>query len=288
MSDDFLKWALGVIASTGLISGIVFLMRDTVAKFFTKAVEHRFERKIETFKADIRDNEKELEQIRSFLVSSKRDRDSAIQAKRLEAAEILLRARDSLSQLSILVEYMKILEIDNILSDSGNPKITEFIETLMKPLDVDNKLNQIGSIDRTIPRLYLSEKSLNAFDTYQSIIISAAMMMKLFCIQLRDKNKIVKTGHLSKAVIEMVPESKEGFDKWGESYAYHWSAYFHDETLKALRNEVSGISDMARDTESIQRLALDSRRAQVNIRLSLEQSGLPGNLIKPDEGISAV
>ena len=46
MTADFWKWLLGVVSSTGLIGVIAFLMRDTVAKFFSKAVEHRFEKKL--------------------------------------------------------------------------------------------------------------------------------------------------------------------------------------------------------------------------------------------------
>ncbi|WP_210254037.1 hypothetical protein [Microvirga arsenatis] len=43
------------------------------------------------------------------------------------------------------------------------------------------------------------------------------------------------------------------------------------------------MDDIARDAKSVQRLALDSRRAQINIRSSLDQIGLPDNLIKLDE-----
>lgn len=283
MTDEFWKWLLGVFSSTGLIGVVAFLMRDTVAKIFSKAVELPFEKKLEAFRADIRDNERELDQIRSFMMSAHRDRDSAVQSKRLEAAETLLRARHALSQLSMPVEYMKILNTEKILKDGDDPKISEFIEALLKPFDVDEKLNLLRSIDKTIPRLYLSEKSLKAFDTYQSIVLHAAMMMKLLSIPLRDKGDLIKPGGLSKTITELVPGSKEGFDKWGEGYAYYWSTYFHDEILRALRHEVSGADDMTRDAESIERLALDSRRAQINIRSSLAQVGLPETLIKSDE-----
>jgi hypothetical protein len=287
MADGFLNWLIGVIASTGLIGGVAFFMRDTVARFFSKVIEHRFEKKLETFKADIRDNEKELDQIRTFLALAQRERDSAIQAKRLEAAEILLRARQGLSQFSMLVEYMKILNTEQILNDAKNPKITEFIETLVQPFDIEEKIKQLGDIDKTVPRLYLSERSLKAFSAYESIILHAAIMMRLFSIPLPDKGNLIKVGSLSKTVMELIPASKEGFDKWGEGFAYYWSTHFHDEILRALRHEVSGSDEMTRDAESVQRMALDSRRAQINIRSSLEQAGLPDNLIKPDETAAA-
>lgn len=84
-------------------------------------------------------------------------------------------------------------------------------------------------------------------------------------------------------MIELVPGSKDGFDKFGESYAYHWSTYFHDQILKSLRREISGVDELAKATRSAENLALDSRRAQLNVRSTLEAAGLPEKLIKTDE-----
>lgn len=287
MSVEFWKWLSGVVASSGVIGVAALLMRDTLAKFFSKSVEHRFEKKLETFKSDIRDNEKELEQIRSFLVSARRDRDSIIQSKRLEAAETLLRARHGLSQMSMLAEYMKLLKTDRIIKAGNDPKIIEFVETLVKPFDVDEKIKLLGAIDKTLPKLYLSDKSLKVFDAYESIIIHAALMMKLLALPVSDKEGLVNFGALAAVVVEIVPDAKEGFDKCSDGYAYHWVKYFHDEILRNLRHEVSGVDDLKRDTESIERLAVDSRRAQINVRASLEQTGLPDNLIEPDESAAA-
>ncbi len=287
MASEIWEWLLGTLVTTGAIATVGYLFRDTVAKFFSKAIEHRFETRLETFKAELRDNEKELEHIRSFLSSGQRERDSAVQAKRLEAAETLLRARHSLSQLSMLVEYMKILNGEQILKDGDDTKITEFIETIMKPFDVDEKIKAMGAFDKTGAKLYLSDKALKAFDAYESIIIQATMMMKLYSIPLRDKAGLMKVGALSKTIIEIAPASKEGFDKFGEGYAYYWTKYFHDEILRLLRQEVSGADDLTRDARSAEQLALESRQAQINVRLTLQQKGLPDTLIKTDENAAA-
>ncbi len=286
MYTEFWNWLLGVIVSSGFLGISAYLLRDTIGGLFTKAVEHRFETKLETFKANIRDNESELDQIRSFLASARSDRESAIQLRRLEAAETLLRARNKLSQLSMIVEYLKILNTEEILKDSGDPKIAEFIDLLIKPLDIDEKIKLLGASDEALPRLYLSEKSLKAFDVYKSIIIQATMTIKFLSIPLRDKVNLIKAGSLSKTIIELLPNTKEGFDKWGEEFAYYWATYFYDEVLRALRHELSGADDVTRDAESVQRIAQDSRRAQINVRQSLEQAGLPENLINPPESVA--
>lgn len=287
MPEDVWTLLLNLVLTSGVLGVIAYLLRDTVAKFLSKSVEQRFEKQMETFKAEIRDNEKELDHIRSFLTSARRERDSALQAKRFEAAETLLRARHSLSQLSMLVEYMKILNGAQILKDGDDPKITEFIETIMKPFDVDEKIKALGAFDKTGAKLYLSDRALKAYDAYESIILQATMMMKLYSIQLRDKGKLIKAGSLSKTIIELVPGSKEGFDQFGEEYAYYWTKYFHDEILRLLRHEVSGMDDTSRDVKSAEQVALESRQAQINVRSALAQKGLPETLIKTDESAAA-
>lgn len=242
---EFGEWLIGVVTTTGIIGAVGYLFRDTLAGFLSKAIEHRFEKRLEAFKGELRNNEKELEQIRSFLVSARRDHDTALQMKRLDAAEALLKVRDSLAQLLMLVEYMKILNTEEILKDADDPKVAEFVDVLLKPFDIDEKFKQLGMLDKTLARLYLSERSLKAFDAYQSIIMHAAMMLKLFSVPLKNKGDMFRVGSLSKAVIELVPGSKEGFDKFGEGFAYHWATYFHDQILASLRHEISGVEALA-------------------------------------------
>lgn len=280
MFDEIGFQLINITVSSGLIIGVGYIMRDTISKFLAKTVEHRFETKLETFKASIREKEGELDQIRSFLTSARRERDSSIQSKRLEAAETLMRARNALSQLSLLVEYMKILNIEQILKDGDNKKVSEFISTLIGPLEIDEKVKSLSQIDKTIPFLYLSSEPLKMFEAYQYLILDAAMMMKLFTLPIQNKRKFIKEGALREKILEIIPNSKEGFEKFGETYAYHWSTYLHDQILQTLRQEISGADHMIRDTESAERLVLDSRRAQINIHASLTATGLSDDLIK--------
>jgi len=278
------EWLVTTFSAAGIVAIVGFLFRDALASFFSKVIETRFEKQMETFKAELRDKENELGQIMSFLTSARRERDSALQTKRLEAAEILLRLRQSIGQLSMLVEYMKILNTDELLKKGDDKAISEFAEGLIKPFDVDGVLKSMKEINRTLPQLYLSEETLKIFDAYESIIMNATMMMKVFSIPLSRKADLIKkTDTLSKKIIDILPGAKEGFDKFGESYAYYWSQYFYDEILRSLRNEVAGTEDTARDAKSIERLALDSRQAQANIRASLESAGLPDSVINSDQ-----
>lgn len=287
MPEYIWTWLLNPLLTNGVLGVTVYLLRDLIAKFFSKSVEHRFEKQMEMFKAEIRDNEKELDHIRSFLTSTRRERDSALQAKRFEAAEVLLRAHHSLSQLSMLVQYMKILDGAQILKSADDPQVTEFIETLIKPFEIEEKISALGLLDKTLARLYLSNTVLQVFDVYKGIIIQSATMMKIYSIPLRDKGDLVKASSLREMIIELVPWSKEGFERFGEGYVYYWDRYFHDEVLRLLRQEVSGMDDTSRDVKSAAQVALESRQALTNVRSVLSEKGLSDTLMKTDQSAAA-
>lgn len=279
-ATETIDWLLGVLLSSGIIAGAAYLSRDFISRVLTRSVEHRFDKQLEEFKSDIRKSEQEVDQIRSFLSETQKGRNSLLQQKKLEAAEELLRARNILSQMTLLVEYMKTLNSEYILKNSSDPKITEFIELLLKPVKVDEKIQKLSELNMTLPKLYLSERTLKVFDAYEGIILQAVLMMKVFSVPLAKKENLLKDGTLIKKIMEVATTSKEGFEQWGEDYAYHWLNYFYDEVLKSLRAEISGFEGMARDLETAEHLFLGSRRASLNIQASLEATGLPDSVLQ--------
>ncbi|AQT44826.1 hypothetical protein BBC0244_011190 [Bartonella apihabitans] len=80
-----------------------------------KSVDHSFDKKIEKFKGELRESEKEIEQIRTFLISAKSHADLAVQTKRIDAAENLLQNLNILSQFSPVIEVLRSIHIDKAL-----------------------------------------------------------------------------------------------------------------------------------------------------------------------------
>ena len=278
MMEDFGAWLVSVVASSGVIGLAALLMRETLARYFAKAVEHRFDQRLEDFKTVIRVKEQELDQMRSFLLSARREREGAVQAKRFQAAEQLLGARTALSQFTMLAEYLKILDVAKVL-DSNDPKVWELMASLAEPFKIDENLKVFSSVDKTLPRLYLSERCLKAYDAYEAVISHAVMLMKVLVLPLPDKSSLLKSGYVSAKVIEVAPSSKEGFEKWGDTHAFSWTGYLHDEILRMLRAEVSGEADALRDARSIAEMAVQSRQAQVNVLASMAALGISGDLL---------
>ncbi|EOY4339369.1 hypothetical protein ACP5YT_001000 [Cronobacter malonaticus] len=285
MLDEFVKWILSVLTSAAVLTAIAYFLRSSLTKFIGKSIEHRFDKKLENFKAGIRENEKEFEQIRAFMSSARRERDSALQAKRFEAAESLMRMRQFLGQFNIFVEYLKVLNIDEIVKKRDDPQINQFINTLIGTINIEEKMSAYGQFDRTMTELYLGERVRKTFDTYQSIIFNAVIIMKVLSLPLvKMPPDFFKKDTIKNMVIELAPKAKSGFEKFGDTHAYYWATYFYNEISTELRNELLGISSMSKDTESAAQLATDSRQALIKVQESLKKSGLSEELINSDAG----
>ncbi|EGT5668500.1 hypothetical protein AGJ44_06370 [Cronobacter dublinensis subsp. dublinensis] len=285
MLNEILKWIVSVLTSATVMGAILYFTRSSLTKFIGKSIEHRFEKKLENFKAEIRENEKEIEQIRAFMSSARRERDSALQAKRFEAAEALMRMRQFLGQLNIFVEYLKMLNMEEILKKRDDPKIHQFINDLTRHADIDGKLATYAAFDKTITELYLSERVRKIFEVYQSVIMNATITMKLLSMPgLKIIPDIFKKDELKSMIIELVPSAKPGFDKFGDNHAYYWLNYFHNEISQELRSELLGISSMSKDTEAAAQLATDSRQALIKVKESLKKIGLSEEFINSDAG----
>lgn len=68
MHSELFKWFVSVVTSTAFLSTVGYFLRDSIGKYFTKSIEHNFETKIEKFKSEMREGEKELEQIRGIFL----------------------------------------------------------------------------------------------------------------------------------------------------------------------------------------------------------------------------
>lgn len=284
MAEQISRWVISIITSAGALTLLAFLTRSTLTKFFTKSVEHHFEKKFEKFKAEIRDNEKELEQIRTFMSSARRERDSALQSKRFEAAESLLRSRQLIAEFSGLADYLKMLNIDEIIKRNPDPKIANFIKTLIDPFNIDEKLTSFRTIDRTLANLYLSERTIKTFEAYESIILNAVTIMKVLSLPgLKIDPNLFNKEKMKAMIIELYPQSQAGFEQYGDNHAFHLTMYFYTQILNELRNELLGNGNMIRDTEAAANLARDTRNAHINILNSLKSNDIPESILNsPD------
>lgn len=226
---------------TGILLGIGIIFRESIINYIAEKISKENLKEIEKLKSSIRLQEnarRDLSQQVSDIYSSQ---NALLFAKKLEAAEDLLKARQSLARYQILTQYMQVFDTSKILS-TNDTKTVSLFKDLMKPFD--GKLDGF-KVDKTKPELFLGVKSLKAFEIYEQIILQAHITMNILSLDIERKDKLIKKdSKLSQLIIEYIPTSKEGFDRYGENYAYYWTKYFYDEIRNAVREEIMNISNI--------------------------------------------
>ncbi|MGR6275388.1 hypothetical protein ACU5SM_07350 [Escherichia coli] len=278
MEHEVLKWLGSIFASVSITGVIGYVWRDSLGRFMAKSVEHRFDKKLEKYKSEIKENEKELEQMRGYLSSIRSGRDSLLQMKKFESAENLIKARRYLYEFNMAVTYMQMFKVDAFFENINDPKIQNVIDALIKPLKLDEKTIEYKKFDLDTPRLYLSDRTMKVFDIYNGIIMVSVSTLKMLELKNKDASGVVTGKGTVKNIIDLLPDTKEGFDKYGDSFMFQFHDYFRSELLTEIKNELTG-SNMARDTESAAELALGLRRAKIKVKETIELHDIPKDLI---------
>lgn len=282
MANEFLNWLLGVAASIGITGIIGCVWRDSIGRFMIKSVEHRFDKKLEKYKAEIRENEKELEHMREYLSSVRSGRDSFLQMRKFRSAESLIKARRFLNEFNMAVTFMQMFKIEALFESIDDPKIQSLIDSLVKPLNLDEKSSEYRKFDLDTPRLYLSDKTMRIFDIYSGIIMLSVGMLKMLETKNKEASGVITCDNVVKNIVDLLPNAKEGFEKHGDSFIFQFHDYFRRELLNEIKSELTGASNMARDTELAAELALGVRNAEIKLKDAIAQHHIPDTLINTD------
>lgn len=282
MGNEIINWLVDVAASISITALIGYICRNPISRFMTKAVEHRFDKKLEEYKSEIRGNEKELAQMRDYLSSVRSGRDSFLQMRKFKSAESLIKARRFLNEFNMAVSFMQMFKIEALFENIDDHKIQSLIDSLVKPLNLDDKASEYRKFDLDTPRLYLSDKTMRVFDIYSGIIMISVGKLKMLETKNKEASGIITCNNLIENIIDLLPNTKASFDKHGDSFIFQMHDYFRRELLNEIKNELTGDSNMARDTALAAELALGVRNAQIKLKDAIAHHHIPDALINTD------
>lgn len=296
MSFDWLDYAIGSATGAAIIAFLGFLFRDTVARYFSKSIEHRFDAKLEKVKsthrqreieisAELASKDRELHQITSFLTDSRRERDVALQAKRMLGAEAALNQMFVLSKNVMAVEMMKYIKYDEFC-DWAKKHPAEY-NRFLEILKLDDALFELNPNDQMLMILYLPETVYKHFSAFKLITTIAIMKLKAAGFG-RGQPLAFKSDALASTVIELAPTSEEGFQKYGDDYGFYWRQYFYDNTTKLLRETVTGVEQGRLDTIAAADIAVSSEIARSQAAASLAEIGLPSQVLHSEREVQGL
>lgn len=187
MGNEILKWIGGVATSVSVTGFIGYLCRNFLGRFITKSVEHKYDKKIEEFKSDIRDGEAEIAQIRTYISSARSARDSALQEKKIEAAEELIKIRRFLYQFNMGILLFRTLKIDELSKQIGDPKVKDFVNSMLQPIKLEARMAEYNTLDKDTPKLYLNDKIVKVFGIFEGITMVGVARLRMLEIGVSEK-----------------------------------------------------------------------------------------------------
>lgn len=270
---EFLKWLAEPAISAALVGAVGFFFRGPLANFFTALVQAKFEAKLEETRSEIRSNEDQLKSINSFITGKKNRRSEIYELRKLDAAEELMLSLRTLRKLGTFNDVLQHVKLEELMKLENQSEAQSFFSTVAQGLNLDSHMQSNSEIEVSRPRLYLSSEALKLFDVY-SLVMQHGLIVTKALSEGRGHIISSKENALRNAVTDIYPSTMEGFDKWGETYAYGQSSFIYDRLLEKLRAEVSGAEMHESDIVEAAKIASSSAEAQTRAQKMIADTGI--------------
>ena len=235
-----LDW-LPAISTTGFLAAALWLLRSVISTRLTASVQDEFEQRVEmlrtslrkseeSFKAELRSNETQIEALRTGALSVLASRQAALDARRIVAVEQLWSAVQALAPAKAVSATIAVLRFDEAMKVAAeNPKARDMFTAFGGYAD----MRKLGVGDAEKVRPFVSEMAWALFSAYQSILAVAMLKMELLKTGLNMPTIVDKT-RLQNLISVALPHQAT-FAAISDTGAYH---YLLDELESSLLGEL--------------------------------------------------
>lgn len=268
---DIYDW-IPAVSTTSLLAFAVWLMRSIIATRLTKSVQHEFDSKLEvlrtqlrkseeSFKADLRAKEVQIELLRSGAISGLASRQAVLDKRRIEAVEQLWSAVTELAPAKAASVWMAVIKFDAAAKEAAkNPQFRQIFEALGSGLD----LKKLGSTGASKVRPFVSEISWAIFSAYQAILLFAVTRLHMLKSGL-DVPDVLDTSAITKLIQAALPHRAAHLEKYGVA-GYHYLVDELESTLlKELQNILKGQESDKASVEQAAAILQESERVMGTI-----------------------
>lgn len=239
---------LPAITTTGLLAAALWFGRQLISIRLTKSVEHEFNKKIESVRADmriseerlkaqLREKEAEISALRSGALSALANRQAALDKRRLVAVDQLWDSFNALARARFLTLSMTFIEFESAASKAEqDPKVRQFFETLgggfdPKALDLSGAAKARPFVT---PLVWAVFSAINAITMY-SVMRWQVLKGGLGAIDIADRKAI------EKLVVAALPHYAEYLEKNGPSVYHYVLEALDTRLLEEIQNMLSGV-----------------------------------------------
>lgn len=227
---NFFDW-IPSLTTTSLLAFALWMSRRLIETRLTRSVQHEFEVKIESLKADVRSREAEIEALRQGALAGLTSRNAALFKRRLDASDRLWSAVVELAPARGAAAWVSVVKFDAMLTEaSRNPELRTIFNVLWKPLE-----GFAWPMEAYKERPFVSPLAWAIYLAYQAVLGMSATQLSQLRTGFKTSKPIFdveKTATLLKAVL---PHQSEYIDKWGASAFYYLLDELEDALIRELR-----------------------------------------------------
>lgn len=263
---EIVPW-LPAVTSTGLLAAILWLCRELISTRLTKTVQHEFDKKIESiradlraseerFKAKLREKEAEISAIRSGALSVLASRQAALDKRRLEAVDQLWTAFNALAPARGIAANMSIIKFESAAQQAErDPNVRQLFEIMgngfdPKSLDLSGAAKARPFINPLVWAIFSAIRAV----TMHSVVRWQVLKSGLGTSDYSDHEAI------KKLVIAALPHYSDYLEKNDPSVYYYVLEALDERLLAEIQNMLSGIES---DKASLEQAAEIIRQANM-------------------------
>lgn len=283
----FFDWVISTFSSAGLIAALAWLFRSVIETRLRASVQHEFNEKLETFRADLRRSEEafkaelrgkesQIEALRSGALSGLISRQVVLDKRRVEAIEQLWDAMEKLAPLKMPASMMASVKYEEALKRATqDQKVRKFFETIGNTCPPE----KLQKTDAHKSRPFVSELAWALFSAYQGILLDA--VFKLQILKNGLTGDLLKADHVTTATKAALPAYSDYIDKYGDAGCYHLLDILENELLKELRRIMTGEESDKASVEQASKIMLAVVKIQESQKVESGSSVLDQTLQEP-------
>jgi hypothetical protein len=251
-----------------LFGGVLWLLRSVIFTRLKASVQHEFDQKLEviratlrtseeSFKADLRAKEAQIETLRSGALSGMASRQAALDKRRIEAVDHLWLALISLTPAKAISGMMANIKFEEAVKETvRNPKAREMFVTIGGG---KSSSQDLITTDAAKARPFVSQLAWALFTAYHAIVSMAVIRLEILKAGFNMPN-IVDKEAATKFITAALPHRAE-FIAQHDVGAYH---YLLDELelrlLEELQKLLRGVES---DQASVEQAAEILKKSEV-------------------------
>jgi hypothetical protein len=249
------------ITTTAVFAIVLWLCRKLIETRLTKSVQHEFNTKLETLradfrreeellKADLRAKDRDIAVLRDGAMTAMASRQIALDKRRLEAVDQLWSAMSALARTKGISMFMAMFKSEEVLKEvARSPQARELFAGIGAGLD-PNELASSSVETAAKARPFVSPMAWALFSAYQAIAIQGVLRLQTIKAGVgKDFTDKQAVAYLIKAAL---PDRAEYIDKYGAAAYRYLLDELEQRLLEEFQNMLAGREE---DKASVEKAA---------------------------------